>query len=484
MKYKNIIDRIGDCFGNSISSNSQNATNTSIEGMNLFRKVAYQKHNVDFEKVKGNLFEYIEAAKFNVDSAQKGKNIKAIVTDAVGRPHDSADIEIVESNKVLKQVQAKFSTSKKAASDSVNMHRKSKYKGMDRLIRKDNNYVDESTGNTTTLLKRTKELANKRASVEGGVFQEEYKDVAQNLTDELKYENITSGGTTLEDIKKAHRNPVKYEKNFIKKQVNKEIKSTSKNMAVANMISTGMISSITNIFKVFNDEIELSDAIGKVGGDVGKSGIRGGATGALSATIRTSAVKTGNQFFSDPMASTVIAGGILDGGIALYSYAKGDIDEQQLKDELVDTTIKSTATIYYTKAIGAMAGNSVNPFIPMAVYTAASFIVTNTREIIRNANLSAEESAKLTAILEESARLAKEKHNEFREYIEVCESNQKKMLDQFIETFEYNFENGLNYDIAIASITKFAEQAGIALQHVKFEDFSNTMKKKQTLRLK
>lgn len=483
MKNKNIIDRIGDFLGNSISNNSQEATNVSIEGMDLFRKVAYQKHNVGFEQVKGNLFEYIEAAKFNVDAAQKGKNIKAVVTDAVGRPHDPADIEIKERNKVLSQVQAKFSTSKSAAADSVNMQRNSKYKGMDRLIRKDNNYIDEATGKKTTLLKKTKELAEKKAKIKGGIFQKEYKDVSQNLTDELKYKEITSGGTTLEEIKEAHKNPIKYKRKFIQKQVNKEIKSTTKNMAVANMISTGIMSSITNMFKVLDDDMELTEAIGKVGGDVVKSGIRGGVTGAISATIRTSAVKSGNKFLSDSMASTVIAGGILDGGIALYSYAKGDIDEHKLKDELVDTTIKSAATIYYTKSICAIAGNSVNPFIPMAVYTAASFIVTSTREIIRNANLRAEESSKLKAIYEESARIAREQHEEFKKYIELCESSQINMLNEFIDTFEYNFENSLNYDIAINSITKFAHQARIALQHVDFEDFSNVMKNKQTLRL-
>ena len=241
MKNKNIIDRIGDFLGNSISNNSQEATNVSIEGMDLFRKVAYQKHNVGFEQVKGNLFEYIEAAKFNVDAAQKEKNIKAVVTDAVGRPNDPADIEIKENNKVLRQVQAKFSTSKSAAADSVNMQRNSKYKDMDRLIRKDNNYIDEATGKKTTLLKKTKELAEKKAKIKGGIFQKEYKDVSQNLTDELKYKEITSGGTTLEEIKEANKNPIKYKRKFIQKQVNKEIKSTTKNMAVANMISTGIM---------------------------------------------------------------------------------------------------------------------------------------------------------------------------------------------------------------------------------------------------
>ena len=164
---KDIMNKMSNLIGNSKSTNIQNATNNSIDGMKLFREVAQKKHNVDFEKVKGNLFEYIEAAKFNVDSASKNSNLKAVVTDSIGRPHDAADIEIIKDDKVVKQVQAKFSTSKDSAVDSVTMHRKKIYKGMDRLIRKDNDFIDKSTGKRTTLLKRTKTLAEKRASVDG-----------------------------------------------------------------------------------------------------------------------------------------------------------------------------------------------------------------------------------------------------------------------------------------------------------------------------
>ena len=57
------------------------------------------------------------------------------------------------------------------------------------------------------------------------------------------------------------------------------------------------------------------------------------------------------------------------------------------------------------------------------------------------------------------------------------------MLNQFIETFEYNFENGSNYDEAINSILMFAEHAGIVLQHVDFNNFKNSINRKEIFRL-
>ena len=54
----------GAFLGAEASKKAQEATNQSIEGMNYFRNVAEAKKNVAFEQAKGNLFEYIEAAKF------------------------------------------------------------------------------------------------------------------------------------------------------------------------------------------------------------------------------------------------------------------------------------------------------------------------------------------------------------------------------------------------------------------------------------
>lgn len=60
--------------GNMASSNAQNATNAAVDGMDLFRwKIGTPIiQNGHFDQQKGNLFEYIEAAKFNADAASKG----------------------------------------------------------------------------------------------------------------------------------------------------------------------------------------------------------------------------------------------------------------------------------------------------------------------------------------------------------------------------------------------------------------------------
>ena len=173
-----------------------------------------------------------------------------------------------------------------------------------------------------------------------------------------------------------------------------------------------------------------------------------------------------------------MAGSVIDGGVALYSYARGEIDARELRDQLIDTTIKSAATIYFTKAAGAIFKSTVSPLVPMVIYTAANYVITCTREIIRNANLNAEAYDRMTAILQESIRQAEAYRLDLEKLIAQCELNQRQMFERFLDSFEYNLETGENYDHAIYSIVRFANEAGMVLQHVKFDEFKGAMQSK------
>lgn len=478
---KDASKEAGVILGNQMSQNMQTATNVAVDGMRLFQEKVNSSivQNGQFEFYKGNLFEYIEAAKFNTAAARAGSQTRAVVTDAIGRSADAADIELVRDGKVLEQVQAKFSTSNKAAADSVTMQRNAKYQGMQRLIRKDEDYVDVATGEHMSLLEKAKSLAKNRSEIEGNVYQEQYKDVYDHLTDELHSEGVSSGGTTLEEVRTADDNPTAYVKAFERKQMLGEMKASATNMAKASFVTTGIVSGVTNLCEVFKDKKDLADALHDVGADAVKGAVRGGATGVISTTIRYQGLKVGSALLTDGLASTVMAGGLIDGGVALYAYAKGEIGHEELKEALVDTTAKATTTIYFTKAVTAIMGKSVSPIVPLAVYTTASYVFTATREIIKNAKLNAEEYGRMTALLEESSRQIEEYNQQLHNYLTRCEANQRRIMNEFLSSFRYNLETGENYDEAIMAISRFAEQAGIALQHISFEGFSEAMRKKE-----
>lgn len=487
--FKDAAKEAGTLAGNHASSNAQNATNAAVDGMSLLKMKAVQIQNKSFELNKGNLFEYIEAAKFNRNAASAGSAAKAIVTDAAGDPHAVADILIQEQGEMVKQIQAKFSHISKdgkdiSAATSVFEHTGAKnkgwgqYDGMDRLIRKQENYNEEGS-----LLDEAKKLSKKRAD-SNNIYSEYYKDVNDNLTDETHYNGVASGGTTIEEVREANFTPKQYGSNFEHQQVSVEMRTAAANMAKASLVTTGIVSGISNMFFVLRDKKSLPEALKDTAADSVRSGIRGGATGVLSTAIRYKGIKSGSALLSDSTAATLVAGGVIDGGAALYSYARGEITAEQLRDELIETTAKTTVTIFYTRVTTAVFGAAINPFIPIMVYTTANYVITCTREIINNAKFNIDEYRRMTAILQESTRTANLYHEQIRQYLSKCEVAQRKMFDDFIDAFNYNLNTGENYDEAIRAVIKFADHAGITLQYADFNEFNNAMNSDSEFELK
>ena len=465
-KGQNVTD-IGRVVGDTLSRNAQNASNTGIDGMNLLRQKINSLGAAQFDQAKGNYFEYIEAAKFNVDAAQKGATAKAIVTDAVGRPHAEADIEIFNNGVKVKDIQAKFIKSSmqgrdNSAASSVHhqtgAHNKGwgQYDGMDRLIRK------ETTG----------------------IHKDVYKDVEEHLTDETHYDGVTSHGTGLKEVKKAYNDPDKYIKEFEQKQFGKEIRMTTTSMAAASFVTTGVISGVQNFYKVFKDEKTLGEAIVDTTKDAVKSGAKGAATGFVSSNIRISAVKSGNKLLSDSAASLAVAGGIIDGGVSLLKYAKGEIDSQTLKEDLVATVVKSTSLVIVSNVLkAAAAGAAINPLVSMTTYIVLGIVIDGCKEMIHSARLQIEECEKLKAIYIEARKESEKQNKKLSAYLEKLTTKQKQEFDGFINRFDYDIQTGQNYDDAISSIVELSNYLGIELQHVKFDDFKEAMKSDDPFKL-
>ncbi len=482
---KENVEHAGVLLGNEFSKNVQRGSQETIEGMELFLKVAKSKEKVGFEQVKGNLFEYIEAAKFNKNAANIGDKTRAIITDAVGRPHDPADIELIRDGKIVRRVQAKFSKTQNSqgldtsAASSVNMQRHTKYDGMQRLIRKQEDYaIDPATGKRISLLEKAKGLADKRAN-SGNIYSKEYEDVSKNLTDELKDDTaegkgVRSGGTNLEEVESAARNPEQYARNFEMKQYGKEVVNTSLNMAASNAIVAGIVSGVENAFAVIQNKKDLDKAIKDVGVTVLKSGAKGGVTGVISSALRIGGMKSKIPILSDSSSATVIAAGIVDSGVAIYEYARGEIDSKQLVEQLQNTIIKSTTTIYFTKAATAIFGAAPS-FVTIAIYSVANYVVASTRELIKNAKLNAEEYERLARLNDETTELIKEFHNRLIQQMTNYEQAQKQQMRTLLSTFDKEILSSNNCDTAIYAIIDFANNTGIALQHADFRDFSNAM---------
>ena len=135
-------------------------------------------------------------------------------------------------------------------------------------------------------------------------------------------------------------------------------------------------------------------------------------------------------------------------------------------------------TVLLAAAAYKAMGKSVKPLAPLAVYATASYVFTAAREILGHAELGVRENERLTAILMESKKQMEEYNTKLKSQLAQMEFAQKRMMENFLNTFNYNLATGENYDAGLNAIVRFADQAGIALQHTSFEEFSDAMRRK------
>ena len=135
-------------YGAEVAKFNANATDAMVEGMNLFKEAAAKLGAVNPKIAQGNLFEYIEAAKFNADAGLKDSSLQAVVTAAEGNPHAAADLLIKDGDSIIREVQAKSMNRVGNLADSLS---DGKYEGMQKLV---------PDGNAS----QVRELAKKRSN--------------------------------------------------------------------------------------------------------------------------------------------------------------------------------------------------------------------------------------------------------------------------------------------------------------------------------
>lgn len=464
-------------LGNYFNRHLQAGTDITKLNGDMFIDEALRRKNVNFEQAKGNLFEYIESAKLEQNMANAGKGTLQYrpVTDAKAkwggrqRPHDPADFIIAYQGKVTRG-QAKYNNSaRKAAENLANP----KYANMQRIV----------PANQVPAVRQA--ILDKKAK--GAISAKTADDALANLsanglTD--KATGISSGGTTTKEIQELEEDGKISQarvKNRVKetnsKQYRREIEDGMKNGAISAALMTGVVETVTNFAAFVNGKKDLQTAVKDAGENTAKAAVYGGATGRLSAWIRTRAVDgkipLGNIFKNSNMA-TVLANGVIDSGIAIWKYIDGKISSKQLADELQGTAVNAAATIYFTQA-AQMALGATNIFVPMAVYTVASFVVSNTRAVIRQHRLNAEKYNKLADLYEEAAATMTVYRQQLEAELETYLAKKRYMLQYFMNNVDSCMQNEESPERLIAVLSCFATNLGTELKYAKFSEFTKMM---------
>lgn len=472
-------------IANEYNKNFQSGTDSLFHGMDLFRDKSLKLSNVGYEQAKGNLFEYIEGAKFARNNANAGfaPYDKFAVTDlskskgGFGEHTAPDDFRLVRNNEVIARGQAKVNND---PNNTANNFLNSKYDGMQRITTVDT--VDE-----------VKEALYYKLQ-KGEISQKQYDQVVSHIRSGLTDDRtgVSSGGTSRAELEQFRGKDgkidvdavIKYSYKLEFEQIALEIGGATYKGAVAGAVMGSVATGVHEFFEVYKERKTLKEALKNTGLAAKKGAVRGGITGMLSSAIRIFSQKNSIPVLSNSSAATTLAAGVVDCGVSIYAYINGEIDDKRLVSEIKGTVVKSASAYYFTTALQVTVGVGSGVFIPMAIYSVTSSMIMATKSIIDQAKLNAEQYRRATELLDQEYVYLKNYRNQLNEAFKVFREDRRATFNNFISSFDNAAFVTLDYSAAIGSIVVLSNHMQYSLQHKEFEEFKIAMNSNEKFVLK
>lgn len=447
-------------IGAASSSAEAAASDVLRDGMALLLK-RMNGTSLHPNQLKGHLFEYIEAARFNERAALARSQLQAKITFEDGRPHAPADIEIVKGGKVIKGVQAK------ASDDPHWIARKQadpKYEGLDRLAPKDQ-------------ADRVREISEERArtlEAKGDPDAVIWRESADRTTGELHQGEVRSGGTSTNELEFAAKSPRKFVALEETRAVGREAVTAGAAAAAAGAVLGGMISVVRNQAAYRRGEIDARQAAKRVAVDAASSGLRGGATGATGVFIRHAAHKAGLPTLSKSNIASAVAASLIEAGITVYDYVNGEISPEEAAERLGENGCSTLAGIYVGAAAGAIFGPAGAVVGSVAGYMLAGFVYQSCIAVQRDARLAEEAMLRVTALCAEAGRVLDQQREDFEARLRDHLNERQANFDGYFDAIHDAVERERTAD-AISALSGLVGSAGQELRLANFEEFDDLM---------
>lgn len=424
--------------------------------------------NVAADKAQGHMFEQLEVIKFNFDALKKDSDLFAKTTASMGMPHDKVDIAIKRGQEVIREVQAKSCNS---AARSAFALSDAEYKEMQRLAPCDQT-------------EKIKDLLKKR--IDSGTLKSgDYEQTLRNIEESLKHENVSSSGTTYQEALDATDVKIAEDiaNKFKLKSALTDMHESGKRAGKVGALLTGGASTITGLYSLHTGEIEVGELISNIAINSAKGYATGYVVTSMSKGItHSTSYFLGESFaksFARSNAPVAIASGVVNASKSLISYMTGEIESEQLLDEVSHTAITGTSSFYYgalgqvaipIPVFGAIIGASVGYFIGNILHQSGLIALGDSRVVKEAKERRYAVQAMCLAAIPEI-----QKHRlELENYLELYFSQRK---NEFLASFDI-LENSLfnwNPDNFVSGLERINNQFGTSLQFKSFTDFDAFM---------
>lgn len=450
-KHNNNVSYVSGQTGAIASKFNAAGTDTMVDGMDKLKDM-YSRVSPRPQRHfrTGGLFEAIVSAKENADLAEKGSSTRVIITHLDKRHRDPADVEWKSGNNVLSKGQMKFGADPEWLAEEIS----------------DQKYKDMKLYVPSNKIERVKEELLKKA--------DDTKDLSEKSRYLNAHKNLEPHDTTSREVIYSDKKPGLYAFQSELKYVGKEALVSGGTAAATSAIISGGISILKNAYKYSNDEITGKDALKEVGKDTGKSAAKGGIIGAGGTAIRYGGVKTDSNILSKSSIATAIAAGVVDCGVSVYKYAKGEITGEQATEQIGQNGFSTMSGIYTGASAGMIFGPVGAAIGSISGYIIASSLFQSSISILNEAKLAKEESERIRAICEESLIQMQLARKELDGIIDKHISKRAKVFDECFNNIESAITSW-DADLMADGLAVISETFGKSLPFKNFDEFDELM---------
>lgn len=340
-------------------------------------------------------------------------------------------------------------------------------------------YADNKAAQYRKNAKRLRELGRKDKATEQERLAEQY----EKAKGRFRKSDITT-----EEALEARLNPEK----FVNKEVLSDSHYAGEEAAKSALLLSGSISIAQNLYAVIAEDKPLDEAIievakttvlsGGVAYGVGYSGT------ALKATMHSSRNEMVRRL-GNTSAPAMIATATVEVGLSVKRYASGDINEEELLQELGEKGTGMVAASYAT-AVGSIVGGAVGSAIPivgtavgsvvggfigsMIGYNSSSILYRGALETLENERISYERRK----IIERLAEDAIKEQERYRAMISMYAEERKFQFRDSCEEILSEIEESIatnNINRFIVGMNQFGTLFGVKMNFDSFEEIDQFM---------
>lgn len=489
----------GAMAGPKMAAKQAKMSDAMVGGMNDFLEMAGRFANSD-DKKGGNLFETIVSAKENVLFAKDGCITRTNVTHFENN-RDNADLRTLVGKRLASQGQAKLSINRNLSfylGDKGFLKRSSdgkfKYVGM-RLLAPADMIPEVRAG-----------LVRKAATIADPVEKSQILDMASRIEDHK---------TTTSEVRTAMDNPRRYALSNIAERVGVEMATTVAISAASAAVVGGAVSLASNASKLMYGEMEWRNAasqaveqakpaatraaavavaetsvrnIASIAADVGRRTPRGAAkllTSTLGSSVTEDAatvallgnktVNTMCQKLSDKNVATAVAVAVIESGVTVYKFAKGEVSAAEAMERLGQTGFSTGVGLYFMGASAILAAQAwVGATMGVIGFTLASSIYQSALTVLQEADLAEAEAARVEALCAEAIKAMREQRAKFESALDEKLAKHREAFDRCFAALDVGMEAESVGD-AIAALSDLADTFGRSLKFESLESFENFM---------